>query len=750
MIIDRNLSRYVVHEDESILNALKHINVSKLRMVFVVLKNGTLVGTFTDGDFRRWLISEESPNLDRKVSQIANKNHTSASIDASLNNIKSLFSDKIECIPLVDDTNRIKGVALQKTKQIDIGDFSLVEDGRTFVIAEVGNNHNGSIDFAKELVDKIIEAGADCAKFQLRNMEQLYSRSKNGSHKDSADLGVQYTLDLLEQFQLKDDELMQVFDYCKKRGVLPLCTPWDTRSFEILREYGMSAYKVASADMTNHQLLQKLAEAGKPIICSTGMSTEFEIKQTVRLLQNLAVQYVLLHCNATYPTPFSDVNLQYMDRLKKLGDCLVGYSGHERGIFVPIAAVARGAKVIEKHFTLDKKLEGNDHKISLLPEEFKDMVRGIRQVEETMDTVSDREMTQGEIINRENLAKSIIINCDASIGELVSEEMLEIRSPGQGIQPNRYKELIGKRLVRNMNAGSFFFESDVNGITFKPKDYNFSRPWGIPVRYHDFMNMKSKTNVDLLEIHLSYQDMELDFKQYIQEPVDLDLVVHAPELFEGDHLLDLCTDDNAYRNTSIDHMQRVIDLTNELKPFFYKSSKPLIITNVGGFTKQRHLSRGRRPEYYGRLEESLAQLELGGVEIIPQTMPPFPWHFGGQQYHNLFIDPEDITAFCRKNNMRICLDISHTKLACNFFKRSMQESLKLIAPYVAHMHIADAKGNDGEGLQICHGEIDWKVFVDVINEYCPEASFIPEIWQGHKNEGEGFYEALDKLEGFLF
>ncbi|MEI2420999.1 N-acetylneuraminate synthase family protein, partial [Arthrospira platensis SPKY2] len=182
------------------------------------------------------------------------------------------------------------------------------------------------------------------------------------------DLGAQYTLDLLSRFQLTPEEMLQAFDYCRESGILPLCTPWDIKTVKLLENYRMPAYKVASADLTNHDLLKALVDTGKPLICSTGMSTESEIKESVALLQKMGAMYVLLHCNSTYPAPFKDINLNYLDKLAKIGNCPVGYSGHERGYHVAIAAVAKGAKVIEKHFTLDKTMEGNDHKVSLLPE----------------------------------------------------------------------------------------------------------------------------------------------------------------------------------------------------------------------------------------------------------------------------------------------------------------------------------------------------------------------------------------------
>ncbi|MGK7886071.1 MAG: N-acetylneuraminate synthase family protein, partial [Crocosphaera sp.] len=691
MLIDRNLSKYIVFSEDSILNALKKISDNKSRIIFSVTESGVLEGVLTDGDLRRWLVEQNTIDLNQAVFQVSNKQFKYASFEEDPEKINGYFSEQIEFIPLLDDNDRLVAIARKRPDEIKIGDFIINNESPTFIIAEIGNNHNGSLDLAKKLIDEAIAAGANCAKFQLRSLKSLYHNAGNADDA-SEDLGSQYTLDLLSRFQLSDEEMLEAFDYCKQKGVLPLCTPWDLNSLNILENYGMVGYKVASADLTNHELLKALAKTGKPLICSTGMSTEAEISESVQLLQKLGAMYVLLHCNSTYPAPFKDVNLNYISRLKELGDCPVGYSGHERGINVAIAAVSQGAKVIEKHFTLDKSMEGNDHKVSLLPQEFKDMVEGIRQVEEALGTSSERQLSQGELMNRETLAKSLIINCDLEPGEVITEAMIEVKSPGKGLQPNRQKELIGKTAKRSFKVGDFFFASDLEEAQITPKNYQFGRPWGLPVRYHDFTKLLIKSNPNLLEFHLSYKDLEQDIEQYFAHPYDLDYVVHSPELFAGDHVLDLCSSDEEYRQHSIQELQRVIDITRELKPYFKKASRPLIVTNIGGFTLDEALPINQRQKYYDLLLDSLSKLDQEGVEIIPQTMPPFPWHFGGQRYHNLFVDPQDIAEFCSQHNYRVCLDTSHSKLACNHHHLSFKEFIEQVGPYTAHLHIADAQG----------------------------------------------------------
>ena len=744
MIVERNLSRFIVYSEDPLINALTKINENKSGLIFSVTESGQLEGILTDGDFRRWLMSNTHLVLNLPVNSISNKNFVSFSVDAPHDDIERAFDTRIQVIPLVDQHNHLVSIALRQPAELCIGEFLIGDEFATFVIAEIGNNHNGSLEMAKRLVDEAIEAGADCAKFQMRSMNKLYVNSGDASS-NSEDLGAQYTLDLLARFQLSNDQMFEVFDYCKANGILPLCTPWDLESLKLLDEYGVPAFKLASADLTNHGLLEAMAKTGKPIIASTGMSSEAEIVDAVDILRKTNAQFILLHCNSTYPAPFKDINLNYLERLKKIGDCPVGYSGHERGISVAIAAVAKGACVIEKHFTLDRNMEGNDHRVSLLPVEFKEMVQRIREVEQAMGSREMRRISQGEMMNREVLGKSLVINTDLKAGKIITEAMIEVRSPGKGLSPYRKSELLGKVARHDFKAGDFFYPSDVDAVIVEARKYNFKRPFGIPVRYHDVNLLGSKSNFDILEFHLSYKDMEESPEKYLTKEKNLGFVVHSPELFAGDHIMDLCNPDDIYRQRSIDELQRVVDITRSMKPYF-NSERPQIIINAGGFSMDSFINASERDGLHDLIAESLTSIDQSGVEIIPQTMPPFPWHFGGQRHHNLFMLPNDIQRFCDRYGYRICLDISHSQLTCNHFNISFMDFLEQVGQYSAHLHIVDAEGIDGEGLQIGEGGVDFGMVAEVLSRKAKTASFIPEIWQGHKNGGEGFWNALEKLE----
>ena len=385
-------------------------------------------------------------------------------------------------------------MALPGLPTVSIGPKLVGPGHPTFLIAEIGNNHNGNMDLAHRLINMAADAGADCAKFQMRDLSSLYGSATN-SDTFSQDLGTQYTLDLLNRFNLSKEQLYELFDHCRERGMEPLCTPWDLSSLEALEVYGMSSFKLASADLTNHELLAAMAATGKTLICSTGMSREDEIRESVSLIMRHAAPYILLHCNSTYPAPFKDINLGYMKRLREIGKCPVGYSGHERGWAITIAAVAQGAALIEKHFTMDREMEGSDHRVSLLPDEFAQMVIEVRNVEDALrGDPNHRELTQGEMMNREILAKSLFAAHDIAPGTEISEEMILVKSPGQGLQPNRRDELIGRHAVRAIAKGTPFFATDIADNRVAARSFRFSRPWGVPVRWHDWKALMDASN----------------------------------------------------------------------------------------------------------------------------------------------------------------------------------------------------------------------------------------------------------------
>ncbi len=754
MIIERDLTPYVVYSGDPVLRALEKITANQARVIFLVDSHGHLDGVLSDGDFRRWVSGAASLTVDVPALEAANTSPRSLPIGSSPAEISHAFGSGIDHVALVDERGHLVAIAINRADELRIGRHVVAADAPTVLISEIGINHQGDVSLAKQLVDLSVEAGADIVKFQLRDMESVYRQGSSGS--GGEDLGPQYTLDLLAKYNLEADQLFEVFDHCRDAGVEVMCTAWDPVSVDRLVEYGVPSLKVASADMTNHALLRHMAASGTPMVISTGMSTEGEIRETVDVVRSTGVAHAFLHCQSTYPAPFKDINLAYLTRLAELTHAPVGYSGHERGFHVPVAAVALGARIIEKHFTIDRGLEGNDHKVSLLPGEFKEMVQRVREVEEALGTNAPRAVSTGEMMNRVNLAKSLVAARRIEVGETLTDADIDIKSPGRGLQPNAFDKLVGRTTTRALEPGDFFYATDLGDAAPKGRAYDFRRPWGLAVRYHDIDAMTQDTTPDFLEFHFSYKDLDLPVEEVFAKydgGLPMGFTTHSPDLFAGDFLLNLASTDDEHWERSIRELQRVVDTTREMQQHFTKSADakggtegPVIVASLGGFTTDAFVTPAEREAMYDRVAAGLARVDDSGVRLCAQTLPPYPWYMGGQLYCNLFVDPRDTAAFAEKHGRRLCFDVSHSKLSANYLGMSFGEATDLLAPHSEHLHLVDATGVDGEGVQVGDGEIDWALLAKQLDAMSPGVSFIPEIWQGHVNDGEGFWIALERLE----
>jgi N,N'-diacetyllegionaminate synthase len=321
---------------------------------------------------------------------------------------------------------------------------------RVCIIAEAGVNHNGDFGLAKKMVEAAHEAGADIIKFQTFVPENLVSKyaQKAEYQKETTD-AAESQLAMIKRLMLADKEFAKLKEYCGEIGIGFLSTPFDLASIEFLNELGCDLWKIPSGEVTNLPYLEKIAETHKPVIMSTGMCTTEEIHAAVDVMNaGGAGEITLLHCTTEYPAPFEDVNLNAMDTLRKEFGLKVGYSDHTKGICVPLAAVAKGAVIIEKHFTLDRNLEGPDHKASLEPKELKEMVENIRRVEAALGT-GIKEPAPSEIKNMAIARKSIVAKTKIKKGEIYTTENITTKRPGSGISPMRWHEILGSRANRD-------------------------------------------------------------------------------------------------------------------------------------------------------------------------------------------------------------------------------------------------------------------------------------------------------------
>ncbi len=320
-----------------------------------------------------------------------------------------------------------------------------------YIIAEAGVNHNGSFALACKLVDAAKEAGADCIKFQTFKAKNLVSRTAKKAEYQKKTTGDSSQQGMLKKLELSFNEFLQLKKYCEQVGICFLSTPFDFDSIDFLNSINMPFWKLPSGEVTNLPYLLALAKTGKPVVMSTGMCNMEEIQEAIRVLKTNGTKDIkLLHCNTEYPTPFEDVNLKAMQTIRDKFQLEVGYSDHTKGIEVPIAAVALGAIIIEKHFTLDRNMEGPDHKASLEPDELAAMVNAIRNIERSLGT-GIKEPSLSEKKNIVVARKSIVAKTIIKAGEVFTEDNITVKRPGTGISPMKWFEVLGTKAVRDFD-----------------------------------------------------------------------------------------------------------------------------------------------------------------------------------------------------------------------------------------------------------------------------------------------------------
>ena len=334
--------------------------------------------------------------------------------------------------------------------KVKIGNMLIGDAEPCFIIAEAGVNHNGSIELAKKLIDVAIKAEVDAVKFQTFRAEDVVVKSakKAEYQKETTGDGSQY--EMIKKLELTEHDFKELADYAKRKGILFLSSPFDKESVNILDEINVPSFKIASGEITNFSLLKHIAKKEKPIILSTGMSTLGEVEEALNVIRSEgAKDIILLHCVSNYPAKIEDVNLRAMETLKNVFKIPVGFSDHTLGITASIAAVALGACVIEKHFTLDRNLSGPDHRASLEPDELKEMVKTIKDVENALgDGIKRPTTNEGEI--KKIVRRSVIAKVDILEGTVITEDMLDVKRPGTGIEPKYFDFIVGMRAKKDI------------------------------------------------------------------------------------------------------------------------------------------------------------------------------------------------------------------------------------------------------------------------------------------------------------
>lgn len=618
---------------------------------------------------------------------------------------------------------------------IQIGRHTIGEEMPTYIVAEIGINHNGDEALAAELIAGAAEAGVDAVKFQKRDLPSLYPEELL-NEPEKFEQAFQYMIPLLKEMELPEESYSRLKKQSEELDLDFLCTPFDLKSADFLNNLGVNAFKIASADLTNLELLKHVASFGKPLIVSTGMSLWEEIEAAVDFLRRQPAPFALLHCRSVYPVWPRDVNLRMINKLKNF-DCPVGYSGHELGIIIPLVAASMGACIIEKHITLDKAMHGPDHKVSLDPYEFKRLVRDIRIADQAVGK-SRRYLLRGEVLNRELFGKSLVAAQEIPAGTTITREMIMTQGPGKGLNPLKINELLGTTTRRHIRQFSFFKESDLQAQDRAAAlASSFKTEWGLIARFTDAEAMLAH-RPKVLEFHLAEKDFSLTPR--LTGGHNCRLVVHAPE-YMGDELHDLASSNKGIRSRSVTQTLRAIELTKKLAPYF--PGKPKFVTHPGAMSLNTKLAPQELAENLGKSIQEILPTAGEEIEFLLENLPPYPWYFGGQWKGNYFMDAEEIASFCQKHGINICFDLSHAALYCNAKNVELAEHIQTALPYTRHIHFADAYGLDGEGMQIGEGDIDLDRIMPLFANY--NGTWVPEVWRGHLENGQGFLTALERL-----
>lgn len=625
-----------------------------------------------------------------------------------------------------------------ESRVITIGKRNIGDGQPTFIIAEIANNHNGDMKLAKQLIDVAVEAGADVAKFQKRTLEELYTEEYL-NNPNKGEHGLHYMLPVLKDFELTMEQMRELKEYCDQKGIMFMVTPWDKPSTDFVDSLGVEAFKVGSPDLTNLELIEYVASKGKPVIISTGMATEEEVKITLQKMEELNIPYAVLHCNSTYPAPVDQLNLRYIERLRELTGAPVGFSGHELGTTMGAVAVALGATIVERHITLDHNMEGPDHKASLEPDELKAYIRNVRDAQTALGS-KKKIFSRGEVLNREVLGKSIAARENISEGTTITADMVQVIGPGKGLSPQHLGDVIGHPAQRDMEKGEFFTEE------FLPLpekiELHSGFTWGFKGRFDTVDELVEKYHPDVFEFHMSDEDARGHWQPTRDYPVGL--VMHVSE-YLGRRMVDMCTPDAEQRSASRKLVQDTIEKARELAPRFVGT--PAVIVHVGGMTVEPQDDAKSKAMFLDNLKKELEKIDRKDVHFYLENLPPRPWYFGGQWTQNVFADGWEIADFLKETGYDFCFDTSHAKLFCNVAHRDLDEYAKVVQPWTKHLHVSDAAGFDQEGLQIGDGEIDFASLFAVLREN--PCVIIPEVWRGHLYNNRGHILGMVNIARYI-
>lgn len=662
-------------------------------------------------------------------------------------------------LPVLTSSGDLIGCDYYEREKLHCIDGSYIGEGMPpFLIGEVGNNHQGDITIAQHYIDSLMESGFDAVKFQMRDLESIYRPGYLASHSRAVE--DEYSSKLIEKFSLSNQQILDLIR--NNRHARVFATPFDLKSARLLLDAEPPCVKTASADISFLALHDLLARSGIPVIVSTGASSLDDIDVVMDLYRRHNQKPILLHCVANYPPNVDQLNLLNVVTLRERYDCPVGYSSHDVGQEASIQSVGLAACVIEKHVTFDQNLEGNDHRVSLPSDEWRSFSASIRSAFSRLGSPS-REINQGEKLIKVSLGKSLYAKVDIPKGAPLSQHLFESLSPFKGFtELDLYKNgggfaskniTAGEPLERS-NVGFLNQSSDTDEIQYSALD--IPKNFGVPVRFNDYKRAITETRVSGVEFHLSEGDLALakDDPELLSRVADslqgrIDwLAIHAPEQFSGDFVVDFSSTQDDILTKSYEVIIDTMQIADSLAKKLRLSLEVPVIANLGGMTYAK-LDSNELQDKQSKITDnmlkflalpSLQSVNRSIVKLMPQTMPPYPWIFGGSRFHNALIESQNIQSFCHDTDLSVTLDVAHSLMHCIDMGIDFSGFLQEIEHVVGYVHLGDAVNATSEGLALGTGALDLEGFLKWMA--ARRLLGVTEIWSGHLDNFSGFKTAL--------
>jgi len=596
------------------------------------------------------------------------------------------------------------------------------------IIAEIGINHDGDIEKAKELIDSSFRSGAHAIKFQYRNLNNAYSDN-------AKEIGDEMLSKEINRNYLSPDQLIGLSGYAKDLGLEVGISFFDKKDIQDFDKQIaiFDFFKIPSVELTNSDLIDALLGLNKHLYISLGTHNEVEVVNALERLPKTG--WTPMHCISNYPVTLENARLGYITYLQNKWGIGVGYSSHDDDWEVCLLAIQMGVTVVERHITLDRGADGLDHSSSSTPDHFEKMARFATAMPFLLAGNSPRVANQGELLNRQNLGRSYYVIDNFAKGYVLNMSDLEYRSPHTGLDKTNIEEYIGKPLQADISKGEVVTKGIFNKVVpISDKIIGIAKEMklSLPVRLHDYKRMESMFPIGAFEFHLSFDEVLSEIDCTNISP-DNRYSIHLPDYINPTQLMDPFSEDGEQKEASLILLERTVKFSDKLQALTGDK-----VPVVGSFSVV-HIDR---EDFFEKHSELLKSYLKRGVEIVPQWLPPIAWYFGGSVGLNVMNEPGDV-KYLKKHDLGVCMDICHLILGRNYYDFSADSIINDLKDQVQHIHIADAVGIDGEGLAIGDGDLENVALIQKVLNY--DCLKVIEVWQGHLDNGAGFRKEIIKL-----